>query len=148
MVKKRLSIKFPFRKINIVYNLIFCLVYAAFLAGYIIYNEHLNLFALPFLIAFLIYFIISDYMTVIMKEIEFDDKNLYIREKKGQDSIVPIHHITSIKRFMTIYYRIRFDTNCPYPKKTIYFIFTYGLHISGSDEVRELKKLMKHVKTN
>ena len=83
-----------------------------------------------------------------MKTIEYDVNNLYIKEKKGELNIVPISDIESIIYTITGFYRIRFTKSCQYPKKTIYFYFTSMFDLYGSDEVKELKKLMKHVKTN
>jgi peptidyl-tRNA hydrolase len=117
-------------------------------ALYAMYYKDFDVLTFLFLLIFTILYAVSNYTTIVMKDIEFDETNLYIREKRGEISVVPIRNIESIKRFLGSYYRIRFDKTAQYRKKSVYFFYTFVLDIFEKEEVKELKKLMKHVKTN
>jgi hypothetical protein len=148
MVKKRLSNKLYFRKFFIIISLIILFFILLINVLYLLFYENFDLQIFLFLAIFTILTATSVYITIVMKDIEYDETYLYIREKRGEISVVPIRNIESIKRFLGCHYKIRFDKTSQYRKKSIYFFYTIYLDIFEKEEVKELKKLMKHVKTN
>ena len=112
------------------------------------YYNDFNFGTFLFLSLFTLFQAFADYATIVMKDIEYDETNLYIKEKIGVINIVPIRDIKNITYILLGFYRIRFVKRCPYPKKTVYFYFTFMFTFYGKEEVKELKKLMKNVKTN